>query len=85
MKNVTFVVMLMDEAVDRFVLIRMVDGLSTHYMGPDGMWQTWPETDDELGELFSQWNEDPTLLPQFDLEAAEEFNEGLEGTDDNDS
>lgn len=82
-KNVTFVMMLMDEHPDRFLLVRNVNEYSTHYLGADGMWVAWPEDDDDLAETFEFLKDNPTHLPQFDLGLAEDINEGLE--DDIDS
>ncbi len=47
----TFIQYRLTEWPTKFLMVRCVDDMATHYMNPKGMWIAWPD-DDELIETI---------------------------------
>jgi hypothetical protein len=59
------------DTLDRILVIRSVDGFPTHWMNHYGAWMALPDTMEGMQDLMVQLDEDPTLLPQIDMEYVE--------------
>ena len=63
-EDVEFLMFTVEEYPDKFMLIRVVEGLATHYLDPFGIWVAWPDNDEQSEHIFTRLVKNGTL-PKF--------------------
>jgi hypothetical protein len=63
-EDVEFLMFTVEEYPDKFMLIRVVENLATHYLDPFGVWVAWPDNDEQSEHIFTRLVKNGTL-PKF--------------------